>query len=149
MILSKKIKQTPLELKVFAAFAIVVTIASFLLPLVIEKELWQKTIKYTGWSPATTYMFSIIMVFSSIFQNNHPKYIAPRMGIILLLSIQIYYGLQQQLLVGERKNLTNPYLIISEYQYIWTVLIPSFWILVFLLSPNIKRFYEANSQKSE
>ncbi|GGD46078.1 hypothetical protein GCM10011514_07630 [Emticicia aquatilis] len=148
MTLQKRFDQIPIELKVFAAFAIIVTFLSFLLPLILEKELWQKTIKYTGWSPATTYMFCIVMVFSSVFRNNHPKHIIPRMGIVLLLSIQIYFGSQQQLLVDERRNFTNPYLIISEYQYIWTILIPAFWLLVILLSPNIKRFYRAISQKS-
>lgn len=147
MTLLKKTNQIPLELKIFTAFAITVTVLSFLLPLIIEKEIWEKTIKYTGWSPATTYMFSIIMVFSSMYRNNYPKYMTPRIGIILLLSIQIYYGLQQQLLVDERRNLTNPYLIISEFQYIWTVLIPAFWVLVILFSPNIKQFYKSNSQK--
>lgn len=147
MTLLKKTNQIPLELKIFTAFAITVTVLSFLLPLIIEKEIWEKTIKYTGWSPATTYMFSIIMVFSSMYRNNYPKYMTSRIGIILLLSIQIYYGLQQQLLVDERRNLTNPYLIISEFQYIWTVLIPAFWVLVILFSPNIKQFYKSNSQK--
>lgn len=148
MTLLKKINQMPFELKVFATFAVVVTILSYLLPLILDKEIWEKTIKYTGWSPATTYMFSIIMVFIPIFQKKYQRPIITKMTIILLLSIQIYSGSQRQLLVDDRSTTTNPYLMVSEYQYIWTIIIPAFWILVFLLSPNIKRFYETHSQKS-
>lgn len=92
-------------------------------------------------------MFSIIMVLIPIFEKIK-RPIIPKITIILLLSIQVYSGTQRQLLVDDRSTTTNPYLMVSEYQYIWTILIPAFWILVFLLSPNIKRFYETSSQKS-
>jgi hypothetical protein len=148
MTLLKKFNQAPFELKAFAVFAILTILLSYVLPATLAKDTWEKTIKYTGWSPATTYMFSLILVFSSIFQNNYSKHIYLKWILVVQLSIQIYSGFQRQLLVDDRSTTINPYLMVSEYQYIWTILIPVFWILVILLSPNIKRFYEVKSQES-
>ena len=39
---------------------------------------------------------------------------------------------------------TNPYLAISEYRYVWVIIVPLFWILLFAFSPNLK----TNSVKS-
>ncbi len=151
----KKFNKAPFELKTFAVFAILATFWGYILPLVIEKDIWKKTIQYTGWSPAMGYMFSLIMLFSPIYRSPNYKngyysrYIKPQWSISLMLAIYIFLGFQQQLLFDERKNETNAYLRISEYQYIWTILIPAFWVLVILLSPNIKRFYEEILQESK
>lgn len=155
MTLLKKFSKAPFELKAFAIFATLTTLLSFILPLIIEKDIWKKTIQYTGWSPAIGYMFSTIMLFTSIYRSPNYKngyysrYIKPQWGISLLLVIHIFFGFQQQLLVAERSDERNAYLMISEYQYIWTILIPTFWVLVILLSPNIKRFYEEILQESK
>jgi hypothetical protein len=157
MTLLKKFNQAPFELKAFAIFAMLTTLLSYILPLILEKDIWKKTIKYTGWSPALGYMFSLIMLLSPLYQSNYPnyknvyyqRYIKPQWLISLTLVFHIFSGFQQQLLVTERRNETNPYLMVSEYQYIWTILIPAFWILVILLSSNIKRFYEGISQESK
>ena len=145
----KKFNQAPFELKAFAIFSILITLLSFVLPAVLAKDIWEKTIQYTGWSPASTYMFCMVLIFSSIYLSKNPKHISPKWGIVALLTLQIYSGLQRQLLVDNKSTTTNPYLMVSEYQYIWTILVPAFWILIILLSPNIKRFYQTISHESK
>jgi hypothetical protein len=87
------------------------------------------------------YMFGLYFIFSLIYSRKKLNYnISVRWGIVAPLFIQIYRGLQRQLLVDDGNSTTNPYLMVSEYQYIWTVLIPTFWVLVILFSPNINKF---------
>lgn len=146
MTLVKKFTEAPLELKAYAIFATLTTILSFILPKILPKETWEQTIQYTGWSPAMVYMFTLFPIFTLIFRYNQVKYI--KYAIILPLAIGICSGFQQQLLADERSTTTNPYLMVSQYQYIWTMLIPALWILVFLFSSKIMKFSEVNFQKS-
>ncbi|CAH0993970.1 hypothetical protein EMA8858_00075 [Emticicia aquatica] len=137
----KKFDLAPFELKAFTIFSLLTTFLSYFLPTILAKDTWAKTIKYTGWLPAMGYMFGLYFIFSLIYSRKKLNYnISVRWGIVAPLFIQIYRGLQRQLLVDDGNSTTNPYLMVSEYQYIWTVLIPTFWVLVILFSPNINKF---------
>jgi hypothetical protein len=47
-----------------------------------------------------------------------------------------------------REDFGNPYLTVSQYQLIWTMIIPAVWIAL-LYSPEMNRFCRPPSSESE
>ena len=67
-----------------------------------------------------------------------------KLAIIIMLLIYLIFGIEE-IYRKEGRNFDNPYLEVSEFRFIWAVLIPVIWILVFLFSPNIKKFCKKKS----
>ena len=63
-----------------------------------------------------------------------------RFGIVLFLLISMCAGLWNLSRINE-PNYGNPYLTISPWQPLWTLVLPAVWIAV-LYSPRIKTFCE-------
>ena len=131
-----KFRQAPLEVKAFFIFCNLVTLIGYLLPL-ISKETYKKIIPFTGSSMAITYSFILIALFFNIFKKSKITIISLKILIVTLFSLHMYHG-YQAMTIGNGEDFDNPYLIVSEYRYIWVFVIPIAWILVFLLSPNLK-----------
>ncbi len=131
----------PLELKVFATFSVVVTILGFALPVFGPKNFWEAVLPFTGWSPNIGYSFGLFFTFALIY-TKFPLWLG-RLGIIAPLALQIIFGL----LVMDKlpaNNFGNPYLTVSPWRPIWTVVIPALWIAI-LFSPRVKRFRDRKS----
>ena len=129
----------PLELKIFAAFSVVVTILGGLLPIFGPKQLWEAVVPFTGWTPGLGYMFGLFFTFALIYLKS-PSFVL-RFGIIAPLVLQIIFGLIM-MAMSSAKNFGNPYLTVSPWRPVWTVIIPALWIAM-LLSPRISRFGKA------
>ncbi|WP_255048404.1 hypothetical protein [Lacihabitans sp. CS3-21] len=63
----------------------------------------------------------------------------------VLLILYIYFGIQ-----GIRNyagiSYNNPYLEVSEYRFVWVILIPALWILIFVISAIIRHFQESKTK---
>jgi len=126
----------PLELKAFAIFSVVVSILGFALPVFGPKNLWEAIVPFTGWSPNIGYVFGLFFTFALIY--THAPLWRLRFGIIAPLALQISFGL---LLMDKlpANNFSNPYLTVSPWRPVWTVVIPALWIAILLL-PRMGRF---------
>jgi len=126
----------PPVLRAFAVFSLIVIAADSAIENFGSKHLGEVIVPFAGWAPDMPYMFSLFFAFSLMFSRNRIQ----RYVIDLLLLLQIIYGLWQLSRIhGE--NFHNPYLTVSPWQPIWTVLIPLSWI-VLLHSPPMNRFLQ-------
>jgi hypothetical protein len=143
----------PLKLRVFAIFSLVVTVLGFTLPVLGPKHLLEEIIPFTGWNPALGYS-GLIMSFSIIYMKFPPLLLPPdnksiarralrhiytksvpwlmRLGLIAPLAVQIVFGLLYDDKLPDN-NFGNPYLTVSPWRPVWTVLIPALWIAILLL----------------
>ena len=158
--LYKEFLAAPLELRVFAIFSLVVTILSIALPILGPKHLAEYIIPFTGWNPALGYMPGLIMSFSIIYMKFPPLLLPPdkqsmvhralhhlytksvpwlmRLGLIAPLAVQIVFGL----LVDDKlpdNNFGNPYLTVSPWRPVWTVVIPALWIAILIMAPQNRK----------
>ena len=131
----------PLELRAFAVFSLVVVTADFGIEHFGSKHLHEVLIPLTGWVASMPYMFSIFFVFSLMFTRDYRQ----RFVIDFQLLLQIIYGLWQLSRI-RTDNFNNPYLTVSHWQPIWTILIPLLWIAA-LHSPRMNRFCHRVSSK--
>ena len=124
----------PLELRVFAVFSTVVTVAGFVLTFLGPKRVSEAIIPFTGWSPNLGYLFGLYFVFALIFSRRE----ALRLGVVGPLLVQIVFGLVDLSRSG-RENYGNPYLTVSPWRPVWTMAVPAIWVLV-LYSPRMRKF---------
>jgi hypothetical protein len=80
-------------------------------------------------------MFGLFFTFALVFSTS-PLWVL-RLGIIAPLVLQIIFGLMM-MAMSSANNFGNPYLTVSPWRPVWTVIIPALWI-VLLLSPRISR----------
>lgn len=130
----------PLELKMYALFATVVSILHCGLVFFGPKSLNEAIVPFTGWGASTGYLFTLYFAFALIFLKTLPRQtgIACRFGIIAILLLDIFISWK----VWQRSggyDFGNPYLRTSPLQPIWTMLIPAFWVMT-LLSPRISKY---------
>jgi hypothetical protein len=158
--LYKEFLAAPLELKVFAIFSLVVTILSFALPVFGLKKQLEAIIPFTGWLPTSCYLSGLIMSFSIIYMKFPPVLLPPdkkgmvhralhhlytksvpwllHLGLIAPLAVQIVFGL----LVDDKlpdNNFANPYLTVSPWRPVWTVVIPALWIAILIMAPQNRK----------
>ncbi len=136
---SKKIrnanwKDIPFELVAYLVFVIVVTIADFITTFLGPQKIREILVPITGWNMSTCYMYSIFFVIYLCIQPN----ITTRNTLLHFLSLQIVLGLVD-LFMPHGDGFGNPYLMVSPWRPIWTILIPVIWFIA-LFSPRIKRF---------
>jgi len=131
-----KFSAAPLELRVFTTFSVIVTILGCVLPIFGPKQLWEAVVPFTGWTPGLGYMFGLFFTFALIYMKSPPWGL--RFGIIAPLALQIVFGLLV-MAKPSANNFGNPYLTVSPWQLVWTVVIPALWIAM-LLSPRMNRF---------
>lgn len=125
-----KIRNAPIEIKIYAIFSFFVTIIFASIPFLF-KEISKEIVPYVGWVPFMPYM-NILTIF---FPNNKEiTYKKIRNSSIWFLIIYIIYGLIGIFFL-DNKITDNPYLEVSKYRFIWVVLVPIFWICVLKVAP--------------
>jgi len=126
----------PQVLLAYIIFAVVVTFTDFGLHLLAPESLQARLVPYTGWIASMCYAFTIFIAFMLVFQHKVRRFV--RLGISFQLLLQIAYGVHKILQMGG-ETFGNPYLTISPWQCVWTIVLPSFWIIV-LHSPRMNRY---------
>lgn len=126
----------PAALLAYVAFAVVVTFWDCALLLHLTQEWHASAVPFTGWNASTFYAFSIVFAVALIFQHRRRRQMT--LSITILLVVQIAYGIFQ-LCQADRPNFGNPYLTVSPWRPVWTILIPTTWIVV-LHTPSLNRF---------
>jgi len=158
--LYKDFLAAPLELRVFAIFSLVVTILGFALPVFGLKKQLAAIMPFTGWLPTSCYMTGLIMSFATIYTKFPPLPLPPdkksmahralhhiytksapwllRLGLIAPLAVQIVFGLLDEDKLPDN-NFGNPYLTVSPWRPVWTVVIPALWIAILLMPPQNRK----------
>jgi hypothetical protein len=148
----------PLELRAFVIFSLVVTILGIALPVFGLKKQLTAIMPLTGFH-TLCYLYGLICAFSDIYTKFPPllpppdtKSMAhralyhiytktawmPRLCLIAVLACQIVFGL----LVEDKlpdNNFGNPYLTVSPWRPVWTVVIPALWIAILLVAPQNRK----------
>ena len=134
------IAAAPRMLLAYTVFAVVVTLADFVLLPLASESFRARLVPYTGWVASMFYAFTIFFAFILIYQHRARR--AVRLGITLQLLLQIAFGTYQFFRVtGD--TFGNPYLTTSQWRPVWTMVIPCLWIAV-LYSPRLNRFCRQN-----
>jgi hypothetical protein len=126
----------PWMLLAYIFFAVSVTIGDFaLLPFAPETfRAW--LVPYTGWVPAMFYAYILFFALMLVYQPRGRR--AMRSAVALMLFLQIVWGVCEYSF-RSMDTFGNPYLTISAWRLVWTMIIPCLWIMV-LFSPRMNRF---------
>lgn len=137
----KKIKLIPIEIKIYIFFCIIVFLLSRILPT-FSRDTWEKFIPLTGWSVGSPYMSSLSFVIFLFLEKNHYRFNMYKIMASVLLILYIQHGIQE---IRNYKGISynNPYLEVSEYRFVWVILIPALWILFFVFSTIVRHFQES------
>ena len=130
------LRSAPPMLVAYTVFAIAVTFTDLLLRPLAPESFRSLLVSYTGWGASMFYAFTIFFAIALIYQQKKRKNV--RFGITLQLLLSIAWGVYQ-FFQKTGETFGNPYLTISPWRPVWTVLIPSIWI-VLLHSPRMNRF---------
>jgi hypothetical protein len=132
--------EVPFVLKSLLLFSILTVATDFYLNLVGPSIMKEAIMPYTGWSVSRTYAFiAITMYFFISGQSNKPFF--SRNGIALILALGIVFGLANVVYTFGREDFGNPYLVVSQWRPIWTILIPAIWVAL-LYTPRVSKYCE-------
>jgi peroxiredoxin len=117
----------PIGILALIIFAILVTTIDYKLTFWGPISLKEQIVPITGWGMSSTYtMTGIIAVFYCITRAHRMLYV---MAAILLMHILV--GIVEALMpVGE--DFGNPWLMVSPWRPVWSILIPGLWMIVVL-----------------
>lgn len=138
----KKMASAPAELKLFIIFALVTVITQFVVMFFCPFEIRLAYAEKMGVSTSGYYMFSLIFVFLPIFSDFKIRLAVIRWGILSPLIIGIFLCCLMYL------NLIHDggrFIKSGYWGLVWSVVIPTLWTLLILLSPRITKFYESLS----
>ncbi len=129
----KKFKNLPTLLKYYLGFSLIVTVIFYIIQYFF-KDVNAILVPYVGWLPASVYMFCICTILPFLFTKSYQKgfswiIFSQVIGLLLFMTFGIsdFYSAK-----GYEGN--NPYLIVSEYRFIWAFVIPSIWIILLIKS---------------
>jgi hypothetical protein len=131
----RKFLSAPAELKAFAIFIVVATVAFVVITFVIKGETLTSYRKIFGASLANGYMFSIYFIFALINFNKNTKPEGLRFAIASLLIFTTVFNCWMLFFLRSKT-------VVGSVELIWNVLIPIFWVLL-LFSPRVNRFCES------
>ena len=106
-------------LAAFLVFAVSVTVFSYGAP----RSIRETVIPFTGWNPAAMYSFSVFFAILALLKPDRRI----RNTILLFPLLQLAFGLVEWLIQGARAS-ENPYLRISAWRPVWSVLAPALWL---------------------
>lgn len=131
----------PLELQVLFVFSFIVTIIDLIVTLFFKSSVYESLKPYVGNGTIMPYLFTCTLIAESMAGKNfiHPSIRSIYTIIVFFLITLIFKIIDYQDWDGE--NYVNPYFMKNEWQPVWTILIPCFWIVV-MLSPRIKKYYQ-------
>lgn len=143
----------PPQLWAYSVFALAITIVDFVVVPALAGDVRARFVPFTGWLASAPYMSSFFFGFLLIFSPNTSRLAQSTIrrrvgrGIVGMLLLEIGYGTFQVFKMGG-ETFGNPYLTISHWQPIWTILIPVIWIAV-LYSPRMNRFCREIQEPAE
>jgi hypothetical protein len=126
----------PSVLLVYVVFVVAVMLTDFVFLRLASESFRASLVPYTGWLVSGNYGFTAIFALALMFQQQNRR--AIRFSITFILVIQIAFAIYTQSQSG-RPNFANPYLTISPWRPVWTILVPSIWIIL-LHTPGMNRF---------
>jgi hypothetical protein len=130
-----------MELKVFFAFSII-TVLTYLIVILFFSSILSESIKpIVGNNIFIPYLLTCSFIAESMAGKSflHPNL---RSNYTLIIFLLIYTAFKiYDFVAWNGEDLGNSSIINTEWQLVWTILIPAFWILV-LLSPRIKKYYQ-------
>lgn len=115
----------PPVLLAYIAFAISVSLIDFLLLPLAPESFRIGLNPYTGWLVSGVYFGTVAFAIALVYERRWRQVL--RFGLVAQLCLSIGLGLFQAAQVG-REDFGNPYLTISPWQPLWTVLLPALWI---------------------
>jgi len=133
----------PVELKIFLLFSVLAGLFELTVRYLGTQELFESIIPYTGTQIGTVYFFCALAGYY-FFLGYSGKPFLQRNILILMLTVSILSGLISFIRSIGADSFNNPYLTVSEWQPIWTILIPAIWIAI-LLNPRMTRYCNALS----
>jgi hypothetical protein len=128
-------RAVPAALAVFFGFSIVVTILDFWAHFIADDSVYAPLVKYVGWSPGNLYMFSIIIGISLCLTRR----LRTRNWLVGLLAFWALFNAIQFAFERHGSDFSNPYLAVSPYRPIWTVVVPLVWGAL-LMTPRVTKF---------
>jgi hypothetical protein len=140
---ASKFRAAPLELRLYALFSVTVTVLDLTLTFLGPKSIKEAVVPITGWSASRGYMFGLFFVFFLILMPVS-NWRSIRFAVVVMLLISMAYGLYNLSRINS-PDFGNPYLAVSPWQPLWTLVLPAVWIAV-LYSPRIKKFCEKRLQ---
>ncbi|MBK3515961.1 hypothetical protein [Carboxylicivirga marina] len=127
----------PVDIKASLLLASVIFIFWIIMEYANDRATYEYLLQFTGWNPGSHY--SSMVFFIPLFgvniildDNNANRYILIIRGyLIIMLSLRINYGIQDGMLfTPELLTTDNPYLRTSPYRPIYTILLPSIWLIL-------------------
>lgn len=122
-----------LDLKLFLVFALVATIS---LSVVYSwmRPTYEVILPFTGWSAEFDYMSAAWMMI--VLVPSAPitplRVLLFRLMVILFMGLLIYsgfYELSYTSVEAFKDPYNNPWLAVSKYRFVWTILVPSVWLV--------------------
>lgn len=134
------VSAAPAPLVAYAAFVVIVVLTDFVFLRFAPEPFRAGLVQYTGWVDSSCYAFTVFFAFALMFPLPHPG-LSRFLGLTLQLLLQIAYGVYL-FFQPIRPNYGNPYFTVSEWQPLWTIVLPAVWIAL-LHTPGMNRFCRA------
>jgi hypothetical protein len=128
-------RAAPVVLPTLLAFAIVVTILDLGSHFLARETVYEPLIKYVGWNPSTIYLFSGGIAYNLCISRR----LRTRNILVGLIAIWALGNAIHFITTHNHKDFGNPYLMVSPYRPIWTVVIPLLWG-AWLMSPRVTKY---------
>ena len=133
----------PIELLILYGFSVIVTVLSFIglfsalfLSESFLTEIYETVVPFTGgFSPS---YFFIAFVAPILFVSKPADKI--RKMLIYFVILEIAMGCFSFLISLRLDNTENPYLLVSNWRFLWSFLIPGIWMYL-LISPRVKTYF--------
>ncbi len=116
----------------FALFATLVSAADLWLSFLGPKPIKAALIAYTGWAPSSPYLFGAMMAWMLVAMGDRRRVMRLWMVVPLLIGAVFSYVS----FTGPGEDFGNPYLRVSRWQPVWTMVIPAAWAASLLLLPG-------------
>ncbi len=136
------LRAAPFALQAYTVFAVTVTFADWVVFWLAPESFRSHLVPFTGWGASMFYSFTIFFAFALSYQQKRRR--VTRLSITLQLMLSIAFG-AFQIYQRHGQNFGNPYLTVSPWRWVWTMLIPGIWILI-LHSPRMSRFCHQEHQ---
>ncbi len=106
-------------------FASIATVLQYSSPTSVKEAF----IPYTGWAGlAMPYSFLLFFLAYALGTSDSPTRHRMRLACLGLLALAAACGVAEWLFLGGPRASTNPYLRISSWRPVWTVLVPLVWL---------------------
>ena len=147
---SSVLKKLPYDIIVFFLFCMAISVFSFYLNLDINKELKSTLMPYTGWGFGRGYMTAMLFILIGLMTAKGTTYKTLqvlRIFIIILMLLNTYNGIEDWLsITPEDYTNPNPYVRYDALTPIYTIITPSFWVVV-MLTAFVRNYFQ-NKKKT-